>query len=98
MNKQYTTIEINVPSEFLMDSNMNNMFIIADCTVLNQTTYWQVIINRMTFQGCTAFAIKPECMSKLVDHIEQLAIEDVYRNDDDLDQYEHEMYYHEIGS
>lgn len=97
MNKQYTTINVNVPSDFLMDEKMTNMFIVADCTVINEAAFIHVIIRNMTFQGCTAFAIKPECIHKVVDLIEQLAIADVTRDEDDIDQYEHEMYYHELA-
>lgn len=97
MYKQNTIVNVNIPADYLMEPNMNNMFIVADCTVINTADCWNVIIEEMTFKRTTAFAIKPECISKVIDLIEMIAIEDVYRQMDELENYDHEMYYHELA-
>ena len=86
--KEYVTINVNIPAEYMLDEKLNHVFVTANCTVV----FDQAVINTMTFPRCTAFAIKPECFVKVIELIEQMAVAEVHRHIELS-----ELYYHEIG-
>lgn len=95
MSKKNVSIKINIPADYLITSNLFNEFVAVEATVINRNDQYLVKIDTMTFSGCIAFAIKSECISRLLDLVEQMAIIEAKGMDQDFER--DQIFYHEIA-
>lgn len=93
--KKNISIKINIPSDYLTTPFIFNEFVNVEATVTVRDDQWLVMIDSMTFRGGMAFAIKPECVSRLMDLVERMAIMEATHVDQDFER--DQIFYHEIA-
>lgn len=95
MSKKSVSLQVNIPAEFLTTANNFKEFVNVTATVSCDEDGYDVTFKSMTFRGCMAFAIKPECISKFIDMVEDLLILESQRID--RSYAEDEILYYEIS-
>jgi hypothetical protein len=95
MSKKSISIQVNIPSDYLTTHNSFKEYAHINAVVNCDEDGCHITIKSMTFRGCMAFAIKPECIAKFVDLVEDMIVIQSKRMDDEYAT--DELFYYEIA-